>query len=60
MEVDLCAQCRNNAQDEDGEFYCAQSLALDEDEMERYMTRRTVGCPFYESGDEYTTVRKQN
>jgi hypothetical protein len=58
--MDLCTQCRNNAQDEYGEQYCTQCIALDEDEMARYLTRSTAACPFFEAGDEYTTVRKQN
>ena len=57
---DSCELCRYNVQDEDGIWYCAQSAALDEDEMERYLTRRASACAFFEPGDEYTLVRRQN
>ena len=32
----------------------------DEDEYERYCSRKYSSCPYYHSGDEYKTVRKQN
>ena len=50
----------NNVQDEYGSWYCAQGGCLDEDEMARYLSRSTVACPFFESGDEYKIVQKQN
>ena len=57
---DLCEQCLNNVQDEYGSYYCAQGGELDEDEMARYLSSATHACPFYEPGDEYTIVKKQN
>ena len=35
-------------------------IALDEDEMARYLARNTAACPFFEPGDEYKIVSKQN
>ena len=52
--------CVNNVPDEYGICYCAQGAALDEDEMARYLSRSTRACPFFEAGDEYSIVRKQN
>ena len=34
--------------------------ALDEDEMARYLSHTTLSCPYFEPGDEYKIVRKQN
>ena len=44
---DPCEICLNNVQDEYGSWYCAQGGCLD-------------ACPFFESGDEYKIVQKQN
>lgn len=41
-----------------GEYEC--SVSMDEDEYERYSSRKYKSCPYYRSGDEYKTVRKQN
>lgn len=57
---DPCEMCANNVADEYGVYYCAQSAELDEDEMARYLSRNTAACPFFEAGDEYNMVRKQN
>ena len=57
---DPCEVCVNNVQDEYGRYYCAQNAELDEDEMARYLSRTTRSCPFFEAGDEYNIVRKQN
>ena len=50
---DPCEICLNNVQDEYGS-------CLDEDEMARYLSRSTAACPFFEPGDEYKIVQKQN
>jgi hypothetical protein len=50
---DPCEYCLNNQQDEYGS-------ALDEDEMARYLSHTTLSCPYFEPGDEYKIVRKQN
>ena len=52
--------CLNNQQDEYGSYYCAVGGALDEDEMARYLSRTTSACPYFEPGDEYKIVRRQN
>lgn len=57
---DPCELCLNNLQDEYGSYYCAQGSTLDEDEMARYLSCRTAACPFFELGDEYKIVAKQN
>ena len=57
---DPCEICLNNVQDEYGSWYCAQGGCLDEDVMARYRSRSTAACPFFESGDEYKIVQKQN
>ena len=55
---DPCEACLNNQQD--GSYYCAVGGALDEDEMARYLSRTTSACPYFEPGDEYKIVRRQN
>ncbi len=57
---DPCEACLNNQQDEYGSYYCAVGDALDEDEMARYLSRTTSACPYFEPGDEYKIVRRQN
>ena len=57
---DPCEICLNNVQDESGSGYCAQGGCLDEGEMARYLSRSTAACPFFEPGDEYKIVQKQN
>ena len=54
-----CELRLHNLQDEYGCYYCAQSAALDEDEMARYLSHATAACPFFEPGDEYKIVNKQ-
>lgn len=57
---DPCQYCLNNLEDEYGMQYCARAGVLDEDEMARYLSGRTTECPFFEPGDDYTIVRRQN
>ncbi len=57
---DPCEVCLNNVQDEYGSWYCAQGPALDEDEMAHYLAYRISACPFFEPGDEYKIIHKQN
>lgn len=57
---DLCECCVNNTLDEEGYACCARAGALDEDEMARYLAGGMARCPFFEPGDEYTLVRRQN
>ncbi len=52
-----CENCRNGVLDEAyHEYDCA--LMLDEDEFLRVMQAKT--CPFFQPGDDYSIVRKQN
>ena len=32
---------------------------LDEDDMYRFLTGKTSGCPFFQQGDEYQIVKHQ-
>lgn len=58
-KISNCEDCENYAYDgEYDEYYCSQEL--DEDEMLRFITGNFGNCPYYRSGDEYNTVRKQN
>ncbi len=47
----------NEYDQEDESYSCG--LSLDEDEMYHFLTRRSKGCPYYRSGDEYAVVRHQ-
>lgn len=53
-----CENCMNYEYDEEFEEYECQ-VELDEDELERYLTRKYKMCPYFRGGDEYTIVRKQ-
>ena len=53
-----CESCEFYDYDEVYEQYvCA--VKLDEDEMYRFLTRRTARCPYYRFYDEYKSVHKQ-
>ena len=57
--MDNCENCLNYCYDGEYDcFYC--SVDLDMDEQEQFMTNRFSSCPFYDPGDEYSIVRKQN
>ena len=56
--ADRCEMCAHYVVDEEFGDYC--SIDLDEDEMERFMTRKNKGCPYYKFYDEYKSVQKQN
>ena len=59
MSISLCEDCVYYSYDEESDsYYCDEQL--DEDEMARYLSRSTRACPFFEAGDEYSIVRKQN
>lgn len=53
-----CELCANYYQDEDGYSEC--EVNLDEDEMYRFMNTSYKSCPYFQDGDEYKVVRKQN
>lgn len=54
-----CEECLNCEYDEEYDCYVC-SMDLDEDEYERFLSRGTATCPFYNPGDEYSIVKKQN
>ncbi len=54
-----CETCLNYEYDEEYDCYFCL-VDLDMDEAERFMTARSQECPFYNPGDEYSIVRKQN
>ena len=54
-----CEDCAFYVWDEEGECYeCEKDL--DEDEMLRFLSSDASDCPYYQNGDEYATVKKQN
>lgn len=55
----ICENCVNYVYDDESDCYCCDA-ALDEDEMGRFLTRRTENCPYFGFYDEYSIVRKQN
>ena len=57
--VSNCEMCLNYEYDEEYDCYHC-SVDLDEDEAERFMTYSYRQCPYYDPGDEYSIVRKQN
>ena len=54
-----CGECAFYAWDDECECYTCQK-DLDEDEMLRFLSGSDVLCPYFQNGDEYATVRKQN
>lgn len=53
-----CDCCSNYVYDaEHDEYYCA--VEMDEDEAEALYQFQTIGCPYYDPGDEYKIVNKQ-
>ncbi len=53
-----CESCNNFVYDEEYDYYVCEA-DLDEDEMERFITRSFQNCPYYQYYDEYKIVRKQ-
>ena len=54
-----CEMCLYYEYDEEFDCYVC-SMNLDEDEMYRFMSGKFKDCPYYNPGDEYSIVRKQN
>ncbi len=54
-----CESCEFYDYDEYTDTYCCQ-MDLDEDEMLRFLSSDTRGCPYYRYYDEYKSVHKQN
>ena len=57
--VDQCESCYNYAYDENAECYTC-TVELDMDEYETFLSGCLSRCPYYDPGDEYSVVRKQN
>ena len=53
-----CESCVFYDYDEDYDAYVCQ-MNLDEDEMGKFLTGSTRGCPYYRYYDEYKSVRRQ-
>lgn len=54
-----CEDCNNYVYDDEYDCYNCE-MNLDEDEYVKFMSSSFFNCPYYESGDEYKIVRKQN
>ena len=57
--MDQCESCYNYVYDENAETYVC-TVELDMDEYETFLSGRRSRCPYYDPGDEYSVVRKQN
>lgn len=59
MSAGLCDDCIYLSYDEEYDsYFCEQEL--DEDEMERFLHRRLLSCPFYHPGQsDYYLAGKQ-
>ena len=54
----MCENCEFYDYDEEyGENVCGAKL--DEDEIVRFLTGKTKGCPYFRFYDEYKSVHKQ-
>ena len=54
-----CEECQYFEYDDlSDEEIC--TLSLDEDEYTAFLNRKSRGCPYFRSGREYDTVKKQN
>lgn len=58
-KITNCEDCNNYTYDEESGCYCCE-MDLDEDEYIKFVSATFYNCPYYEPGDEYTIVRKQN
>lgn len=54
-----CEWCVNYCWDEECQDYVC-GVDLDEDEMLRFLQGSTRSCPWFQMGDEYKIVQKQN
>ena len=55
----LCEQCSNFVFDEEIEGYVCD-MNLDEDEYAKFLSSHYKKCPYYQNGDDYAIVKKQN
>ena len=54
-----CDRCANSEYNEETGYYEC-NIALDEDEMVRFLNGDFRECPYFSLEGEYRTVRKQN
>ncbi|MBR6523388.1 MAG: hypothetical protein IKT39_02100 [Clostridia bacterium] len=54
-----CETCAHYEYDEEWDCYIC-NVNLDEDEMMRFMSGNSFDCSYWQNGDEYDLVRKQN
>ena len=59
MNQTNCDTCAYYVYDEESDCMICEAN-LDEDDMARFLTGRTQGCPYFNAYDEYSIVRKQN
>lgn len=58
MGNNSCEYCMYYTYDEEYGYYVCE-MSLDEDEMMRFLSGESRGCPHFQYGDEYRIVRKQ-
>lgn len=54
-----CETCFYYVYNEETDDYSCE-IDMDMDEAERFLSFTSRGCPFYNPGDEYSIVKKQN
>ena len=54
-----CETCAHYEYDEDWDCYTC-TINLDEDEMMHFLSENSFDCSYWQNGDEYDLVRKQN
>ncbi|MBQ9737637.1 MAG: hypothetical protein IJV86_05635 [Clostridia bacterium] len=59
MPLTTCETCAHYQYDEFWDCYVC-SVNLDEDDMQRFLQGSSFECSFWQNGDEYSLVRKQN
>ncbi len=58
MAKSNCDMCNNMIYDEEyADYVC--TVNLDEDEIERFYRDEHYVCPYYQSNNEYSIVKKQ-
>ena len=55
-----CQSCSNYIYDEVyGDYQCAVSMDMDEDDMANFLQGTVRTCPYYQFNDEYVLASKQ-
>lgn len=58
MASNCCEYCAYYTYDETEDWYVCE-MDLDEDDLVRFLSGHTNGCPYFRNGDEYAIARKQ-